>query len=141
MMTGILYFSPLLLSVFSNVSTVDMYCTCHKKNKQRSYGKRKVRWLFWQEIAYLENHDVTLGRTGPSCDWAGTATPWSSVTTVSLRGTPRSAGGWLKIWKKAWGVRFHDTNNSVEDNSEKYAHISKKQKQKTREPRLEHRWM
>lgn len=74
-MTSLLYSPPLLLSVFSKVSAVDMHCTCHKKNK-KSDGQRKVRWLFWQEIAYLENRDITLGRTGPSCARAGTAKPW-----------------------------------------------------------------
>lgn len=71
-----LYFSPFCYLCFLRFLPWTCIAPVIRKINKKSYGKRKVRRLFWQEIAYLENHDVTLGRTGPSCDWAGTAKPW-----------------------------------------------------------------
>lgn len=79
------FLSPLLLSVFSNVSTVGMHCTCPKKNKQGKLWKKKGQMAVWAGIAYLEGHDVTLGRPGPSGDWAGTAKPWFAADFSSDR--------------------------------------------------------
>ena len=70
---------------------------------KKSY-KRKGRLLFWQERAYLENHDVKVHRRGSSCDWAGIVRQCpglrevSSMAAAGLWGIPSNAVGGLKIW-------------------------------------------
>lgn len=71
---------------------------------KKSYGKRKARRLFGQEMAYLEKLDANVGSSGSSCDWPGWQSPglWeiSSMTAAGLWGIPSKALGGLEIWKK-----------------------------------------
>lgn len=107
--------------LFSNVSTVDMCCSYPNRSKQ---GKLytyiymcvlseiigKVRLLFWQEMAYLENREGSMRRSGSSCDWPAITKQLEGDFFCERSRTlviPSSHCWWFDDLAEVWVVWFH----------------------------------